>query len=1282
MTSLLKNQILKHLSKFAKNLSPDQVNLSALKGEGELKNLELNEEVLTDLLELPSWLKLTEATCNRVTVRIQWTKLKSVPIHLSLDEVRVQVQTCEELRRSQGGNSTTQHLPHSATGPYGFADKVVDGMTLTVNSVILTLNSKVFQASFNISRIMVESKSPQWNKADLRSTRLKDALKKELLIFKELSWTTIKIEAKSTVNEELTPLRLITNLAKCRITIKKRLSDCSVLGCRLVLILDDLLWVLTDDQLQAALHFADSISGLIKRATEETQKAKGARKLENLSGSCEKVFKEKTSKRKTADNSFTCQHFAAHDVIETSYHIYLGQIDLHLCDDPGGNGRSSHPSLKDGGAFQITLSKLQVDFYPYHLSTMGRSSWIRYQKSIHYSWLETSLQQFKSELTETLSSSQYHRHISKSVGDEDNEHSVHHNILSKYDKLMTANLIIRLSNFSFWKVTTSKGKIIPKEFIKTTNKPYLSCNPRDRRNNIYLHPQKGDDARCSFKDEMPVLHLEYSQFYYPGDDDFPLPPPKMYSFVNPIQVYLDPLTCLWLNAFTLNLQQSVKSLSTESPEPPYLDVKIEAILLKIIYEDLQEYSDQPERPRSLEIQVSRVLAANYRSSETGTISELNKTLKIFSSSDLFNSFKFPNEESDLNVICQKFYEVSNDADLKTITANLYSGGIFRKDLLWNRSKDVWYVTLDPLWADFKGRYTTPLVNAFPVTLWLYKEPKELPNDSKEAKMHIIAQVHKLVTLQLNHYQLLFLQRMSETLSEITIFLTHDLMRILGEDDQGSMCLGVDIPQADVSFLIKSLNEHDRMKRNDSSSIQSILSVEKSQSPIIDPLTQGNSTNNVSLNSTLLNSATITDTLSDSIKSSSKLMSSASKKMVNGQLKARSKLTHSLTNIKASLDSSFRGSTAQLSLRGEDDTLSIRSEGSSDSESFIVNNQHQGCEKECIENTLFDLNPQVSGGIEAAIEITESYKEGPITENAKKEHLNLDDVKISIATFHLEGIELANQSNGPHSIVKLKATSLRGEECFNTTLSEFQEKFNSASKDWNLKEKSNKDSWCTKLRFTSNSPTDISNILELSPDVTLTDKIRHCKDNYIEIEAQNLPLSFHTSILTGMVDLFEDEIIPVPIPMNINIDNVSFHLSDDQPPNNSTSPGTVPVDLNISSLSIARDKTGVFSITSSNNNNNNNDSGAIATSLNSNETRRATLLEVANDNLRASLSLCQFEVLSLKAKLQEQEIRNKRYSETLKKVTILEKENESMKLTLQYLQQELIKSGKKPFPSST
>ena len=59
------------------------------------------------------------------------------------------------------------------------------------------------------------------------------------------------------------------------------MSDCAILGCRLVLILDDLLWVLTDNQLKAALHFMDSISGLVKKATEQVQKQKAVRKLQN-----------------------------------------------------------------------------------------------------------------------------------------------------------------------------------------------------------------------------------------------------------------------------------------------------------------------------------------------------------------------------------------------------------------------------------------------------------------------------------------------------------------------------------------------------------------------------------------------------------------------------------------------------------------------------------------------------------------------------------------------------------------------------------------------------------------------------------------------------------------------------------------------------------------------------------------------------------------------------------------------------------------------------------------
>lgn len=131
-----------------------------------------------------------------------------------------------------------------------------------------------------MSRIRVESKTPKWLQGDLRVTRLKEPTKGLILIFKELSWQTVRIEASSTQDKSLTPLRLLTNQARCRITIKKKLSDCSILSSRLVLILDDLLWVLTDSQLKAALHFVDSLATLIRASTNLTQKTKAQKKLE------------------------------------------------------------------------------------------------------------------------------------------------------------------------------------------------------------------------------------------------------------------------------------------------------------------------------------------------------------------------------------------------------------------------------------------------------------------------------------------------------------------------------------------------------------------------------------------------------------------------------------------------------------------------------------------------------------------------------------------------------------------------------------------------------------------------------------------------------------------------------------------------------------------------------------------------------------------------------------------------------------------------------------------
>lgn len=57
-------------SRFTKNLSPDKINLSTLKGEGQLTNLELDEDVLQNMLDLPTWLAINKVFCNKAAIRV------------------------------------------------------------------------------------------------------------------------------------------------------------------------------------------------------------------------------------------------------------------------------------------------------------------------------------------------------------------------------------------------------------------------------------------------------------------------------------------------------------------------------------------------------------------------------------------------------------------------------------------------------------------------------------------------------------------------------------------------------------------------------------------------------------------------------------------------------------------------------------------------------------------------------------------------------------------------------------------------------------------------------------------------------------------------------------------------------------------------------------------------------------------------------------------------------------------------------------------------------------
>lgn len=63
---------------------------------------------------------------------------------------------------------------------YGFAEKVVEGMFIIVNSITIKIHSKAFHASFELWQLQGYSVNPHWQQSDLRLTRITDPRRGEV----------------------------------------------------------------------------------------------------------------------------------------------------------------------------------------------------------------------------------------------------------------------------------------------------------------------------------------------------------------------------------------------------------------------------------------------------------------------------------------------------------------------------------------------------------------------------------------------------------------------------------------------------------------------------------------------------------------------------------------------------------------------------------------------------------------------------------------------------------------------------------------------------------------------------------------------------------------------------------------------------------------------------------------------------------------------------------------------------------------------------------------------
>lgn len=137
-----------------------------------------------------------------------------------------------------------------------------------------------------------------------------------------------------------------------------------------------------------------------------------------------------------------------------------------------------------------------------------------------------------------------------------------------------------------------------------------------------------------------------------------------------------------------------------------------------------------DQPRSLQLQVSRLVCSNYRSTDSGSRADLAGCLERIQSQDgtgsssaysgLCFSSNFPTKEGDLSPISETLLKHA------TYPSAPSAVGGWKRNLLWSKEKsEVWFIHLDPFWADFftsNGQASRakplPFIGTVPITAWI------------------------------------------------------------------------------------------------------------------------------------------------------------------------------------------------------------------------------------------------------------------------------------------------------------------------------------------------------------------------------------------------------------------------------------------------------------------------------------------------------------------------------------------------------------------------------------
>jgi len=1162
MAMLIKKQLLKHLSKFANNLSPDKINLSTLRGEGELSNLEFNCEALQNLLNLPTWLKIDHAICNKVTVKIPFTKLGTTPITIILDSVDLEMSTCE-VPRPPNGPSPIQDSASGDTS-YGSIQRILEGIAVRIDSINVQFTSTAFVANFQLSQLLVFSTDPKGNNCDLRTTRIQNKPLKQVLTFKKVTWQTMRIELRTLDNtSHNNTTRLITNKASLFITLRRKTTDLSLIASRLILSLDDVQWVFTVAQVHASMLCVKSIFDIIKNSM------KHERKLEKK----ELSFQEQNKAPVANSTGFNSMlgfvksdndiNFNKNLIYESSFHFDLEKINLVIADDGTlkQHQKLGCSKLVDDGALLMNINKVSLDIFPMHKSGQARSHFRNYGEinESRDKWAEEILMKFKHDYTVLKNITNFKKTGSSS-------------------KLHERCTNLKIGNIEIEQVTSPSVK------VEKCHDKLIYCD----RNGLHL------------PDSLPFVSVQLTDYFYPDLSDFPAPHANLMMKITAPLLTVNFTTLNWLSQLIISTVNSVQDMLThlgfdasvdanKEQTNVHTDIRLECIMPKVIIPSCDElksfksleYNSKYEKliPDGLQLQISELTITNNRNGKNCSMRYLQSLLDKLKNSTLYSSFsnEFPNKESD-DIIKAKYFEEIHEKKTILINGNKENIKFNSKTLQESASNDLFSIFIRQLWLDFMHIPTTScevdgekfkhggfisspskrdktkydvvlegLIDSFPINLWMTKNY----DDRVGEVINILAGSEKKLQIKIEHFQFIYLLKLIENIQNETENLQKDAEKLMKLQETSAVTVNIwayfDKAQVFVQFPDdsnlptdeKSSNNH---HQNSTSPSEFITSSESMTSLSSVGTSKQSSYDVISLKSNLESFTTQSDaskdfdtisifTTDDIIPPQQIIPSNLSQlptrsstfPQVNQQVPAHNNTTSGSID---KISTSNLNESSQAPLEVTDDISTSHNNNNNDNVTSPSSSQEKGDVTQCNSNEKNNIPKTLQNN-------HHNEKIIPEEDNIlkSKEVKSFNQIVCIQAD---DSIQLNMQIKPTISSVKLVTPFLKiielGRVCKKKNL------FTSMSirtKLKNLEEENQptKDKFkCSHLKLRMN-----------------IDSVNEILDKNLELKVNGLEQQLNATTLTRLGEFFEDDSEPELFPMKIEAQNIKFSINPDTPP---------------------------------------------------------------------------------------------------------------------------------------